>query len=65
MLLDDASQDALVGYLESCPYVVLGDFRDDKWALDRWAAFTAGHRLVADWSADGGPQLWGPVAAPS
>ncbi len=58
LLLDDASQDALASYLESCPYVVLGDVKDDTWAEDRWAAFTASHRLIADWTATGGPQVW-------
>ena len=33
MLLSDASQDALLGYLESCPYVVLGEKTDEH--LDR------------------------------
>ena len=62
MLLSDASQDALLGYLERCPYVVVGDGTDD-WMPDRVAAFQAGHQLIADWTAEGGPQLWGPAGA--
>jgi alpha-1,2-mannosyltransferase len=62
MLLDDASQDVLAGYLSSCPYAVVGEGTDD-WMPDRWEAFIAAHRLVADWSAEGGPQLWGPSDA--
>ncbi len=65
MLLSDASQEVLLGYLQRCPYVVLGDGTDD-WTADRVAAFQASHRLIADWSAEDGPRLWGPAdAAPS
>ena len=28
------------------------------WLPERATTFRASHRLVADWSADGGPQLW-------
>ena len=65
LLLSDASQDVLVGYLERCPYVVVGDGTAD-WMPDRVSAFQASHQLIADWTAEGGPQLWGPIgAAPS
>jgi 4-amino-4-deoxy-L-arabinose transferase-like glycosyltransferase len=64
MLLADGSQDALVGYLERCPFVVLGDGQK-SWMPDRWAAFAASHRLVGDWTASGGPQLWQATPAPA
>ncbi len=57
MLLAEASQDALFGYLERCPYVVIGD-DGNVWTEARWAGFQASHRLIADWTATGGPQLW-------
>ena len=64
MLLSDASQEVLAGYLGRCPYVVVGDGTDD-WTEERVSAFQASHRLIADWTAEGGPQLWGPPAAGS
>jgi len=58
MLLSDPSQDALVRYLESCPYVVIGEKTDNNWTHEQWAAFQANHRVIGDWTSAGGPRLY-------
>ena len=57
LLQGPAAQKVLRGYLEACPFALIG-LPLDTWSPDTRAFLEEQFRVVADWSADGGPQLW-------
>lgn len=60
-LRSEAAQAVLASHLATCPYAVVMP-ADVRWTPATEAAFRATHRVVADWSAEGGPILFGPAS---